>query len=107
MFWWDIPEYSGREDIEVDASKPPRPDGKIIFKHGDDTNIFLIEITIPWTANRQDKLAFKETKYKDIMQNLKLENPGSKVDQITLVMDVFGSYNAGHCDKEHAKMCSV
>ena len=26
------------------------------------------------------------------MQNLKLENPGSKVDQITLVMDVFSGY---------------
>ena len=91
-FWWDIPEYSGKEDVVEDSSKPRRPDGKIIFKNGDETIILLIEITVPWMTNRYDKLLFKQDKYKDIIQNLKLENPGSKVDQITLVMDVFGGY---------------
>ena len=38
------------------------------------------------------KLEFKEAKYTRIRQSLKLENPGYVVDQITLVMDVFGGY---------------
>ena len=54
--------------------------------------IFLIEMTVPWTSNRLEKLEFKEAKYKRIQQSLKLENPGYVVDQITLVMDVFGGY---------------
>ena len=45
-------------------------------------------------TNRNEKLIYKENKYRDILQNLKLENPGSKVDQITLVIDVFGGYGA-------------
>ena len=54
--------------------------------------IFLIEMTVPWIANRFEKLEFKEAKYTRIQQSLKLENPGYVVDQITLVMDVFGGY---------------
>ena len=54
--------------------------------------IFLLEMTVPWIANRKEKLEFKEGKYTRIQQNLKFENPGYAVDQITLVMDVFGGH---------------
>ena len=55
--------------------------------------IFLIEITIPWTENRKEKYLYKCEKYKHILANLKFENPGFIVDQITLVIDVFGGYD--------------
>ena len=93
-FWWDIPEYSGKEGTNEQESNPPRPDGKIMFKDGDKNMILLIEMTVPWMGNRSEKYLFKKDKYKDIIQNLKLENPGSKVDQITLVIDAFGGYGA-------------
>ena len=51
-------------------------------------------MTVPWMSNRNEKYIFKQNKYRDILQNLKLENPGSKVDQITLAIDVFGGYGA-------------
>ena len=63
-----------------------------MFKNGDETMIYLIEITIPWMSNRYDKLIFKQEKYKDIIQNIKIDNPDSKVDQITIATDVFGGY---------------
>ena len=88
-FWWDIPEYTGRDD---ESEHPPRPDGKLMFDVDGVRKIFLIEMTVPWTSNRLEKLEFKEAKYKRIQQSLKLENPGYVVDQITLVMDVFGGY---------------
>ena len=91
-FWWDIPEYNGMEEEKQDERKRPRPDGKIIYEKDDEKVILLIEITIPWTENRVHKYAFKCSKYNDIITNLKLEYPGYKVDQITLVMDVFGGY---------------
>ena len=80
-------EYSGKEDVEEITSRPLRPDGKIIFKKGDETIIFLIEITVTWMENRYDKLIFKEKKYKDIIQNLKLDNPGSKVVKLSYLSD--------------------
>ena len=49
-------------------------------------------MTVPWIQNRDDKLKHKESKYNNILANLRFENPGYTVDQITLVMDCFGGY---------------
>ena len=54
--------------------------------------IFLIEMTVPWTENRKEKYEFKCNKYMRILENLKFEHPEYQVDQITIVMDVFGGY---------------
>ena len=88
-FWWDVPEYCGKDDEKDDEA--PRPDGKIeLIK---EKKIFLVEITIPWHSNRDEKYLFKENKYIPIQQNLKFENPGYEVDQITLVLDSYGGYD--------------
>ena len=87
-FWWDVPEYTGRD---TESIHPPRPDGKL--KINAEKKIYLLEMTVPWTGNRNDKYMFKSEKYKHIQQNLKLENPEFTIDQITLVMDVFGGYD--------------
>ena len=49
-------------------------------------------MTVPWMSNRMEKYMYKENKYNDIISNLKIDYPESKVGQITLVMDVFGGY---------------
>jgi len=87
-FWWDVPEYTGRDEESV---HPPRPDGKLKMNVG--KKIYLLEMTVPWTGNRTDKYMFKSDKYKRIQENLKFENPEFTVDQITLVIDVFGGYD--------------
>ena len=88
-FWWDIPEYTGRDD---ESKHPPRPDAKLMFEKGDVRKIFLIEMTVPWPSNRQEKVILKERKYEQIQANLKFEHRNYDVDQITLVMDAFGGY---------------
>ena len=84
-FWWDVPEYTGRDD---ESEHPPRPDGKLMYEN----KLFIIEMTVPWISNRKEKFEYKKEKYVNIQQNLKLEYPNYDVDQITLVMDVYGGY---------------
>ena len=88
-FWWDVPEYTGRDE---ESQHPPRPDGKLIIDRDDDKRIYLLEMTVPWTENRAEKYAYKCGKYANILTALQLEHPQHKVDQITIVMDVFGGY---------------
>ncbi len=88
-FWWDVPEYTGRD---TESKLPPRPDGKLIINREDDKRIFLLEMTVPWTENRQEKYTYKCGKYQNILHSLQFEHPTHKVDQITLVMDVFGGH---------------
>ena len=49
-------------------------------------------MTVPWTENREEKYVYKSNKYRKILQALQFEYPDHHVDQITLVMDVFGGY---------------
>ena len=88
-FLWDSPEYSGRDN---ECDHPFRPDGKLTINKADDKRIFLIEMTVPWIQNRQEKLEYKCEKYINIINSIKLENPEFHVDQITIVVDVFGGY---------------
>ena len=90
---WDIPEYSGRDGETIRDSA--RPDGKIVMK--EEKKIFLVEQTVPWITNRDEKYELKKEKYNDVQSFLRLENLGSEVDQITLVIDVFGGYSENLC----------
>ena len=49
-------------------------------------------MTVPWISNREGKLKYKEQKYVQIQENLKFEHRDYEIDQITLVIDVFGGY---------------
>ena len=51
-------------------------------------------MTVPWLTNRKEKFLVKEGKYNPVKQQLKFENPGYKIDQVTLVMDSFGGFDA-------------
>ena len=94
-FWWDVPEYTGRD---TESIHPPRPDGKLMYTNETEKKIFLIEMTVPWTGNRCEKKEYKENKYVQIQQSLKFDHPEYQVDQITLVMDVFGGYGKDLAD---------
>ena len=74
-FWWDIPEYTGRDE---ESLYPPRPDGKLIINSESEKSIYLIEMSVPWTENRESVFTYKANKYNRIMQSLKLENPNYK-----------------------------
>ena len=53
----------------------------------------MIEQTVPWLSNRDAKYEFKTNKYLEVQSFLRLEYPGYEIDQVTLVMDVFGGYS--------------
>ena len=88
---WDIPEFTGASD-DMDEEKLRRPDGKIKIKG--EKKIFLIEMTCPWMDVRNEKYEYKAQKYKDIQVNIRQEEKGYTVDQITLVIDSLGGYSA-------------
>ena len=89
LMLWDIPEYSGKDD-EVEENVQ-RPDGKIIFKKK--KLIYVIEMSVPWTENREDKLVEKIDKYANIIRCLKVQNPGFEVEQVTLIIDCLGGFS--------------
>ena len=87
--FWDIPEYSGSEDEEGD--RVLRPDGKIVFN--EKKKIYILEMSVPWTDNHDEKFKEKESKYVDIVQRLKINNPGYNVKQLTFIIDGLGAYS--------------
>ena len=86
---WDIPEYTGNEDD--DERKLLRPDGKIVLKK--QKMIFVLEQSVPWITNREIKITEKVEKYRNIIRNIKIENPGHEVRQVTFVIDCLGGYS--------------
>ena len=87
--FWDVPEYSGRDDETIRDGA--RPDGKLIMKN--EKKIFLIEQTVPWLSNRDEKYDLKTNKYLEVQAFLRVEFPEYEIGQVTLVMDVFGGYS--------------
>ena len=87
--YWDIPEYSGYSN-ETEHG-PLRPDAKIVNKTS--KTILVLEMSIPWVENRKTKLVEKEEKYTNIVQNLKIDNPGYTVQQLTFIVDCLGGYS--------------
>ena len=50
-------------------------------------------MSVPWIENRNTKLEEKESKYTNIVQNLKVDNPGYNVKQLTFIVDCLGGYS--------------
>ena len=55
-------------------------------------------MSIPWINNRKSKLEEKEKKYSNIVQGLKVDNPGYHVKQVTFITDCLGGYSADLID---------
>ena len=101
--WYDIPEFIDSEigDVEEEEDenqedqrndkKKQRPDGKILLKH--EKQIFVVEMSVPWISNRDAKYIEKVEKYERIRRNLKINYPDHTIDQITLIIDVYGGHS--------------
>ena len=89
VLYWDIPEYSGYDD-EVEEHVL-RPDGKLLLKS--EKRILILEMSVPWISNRATKFEEKVNKYVEIVQRLKIDNPGWEVKQLTFIMDTLGGYS--------------
>ena len=50
-------------------------------------------MSVPWIDNRATKFEEKEAKYHRVVQNLKIDNPGYKVNQLTFIMDCLGGHS--------------
>ena len=87
--FWDIPEYSGYDKVLDNG--PLRPDGKIIDTAS--KKILVLEMSVPWIENRKIKIEEKVKKYINIVQSLKVENPGYSVRQLTFIMDCMGGFS--------------
>ena len=85
---WDIPEFTGLEEFDKHAL---RPDGKVMLKQ--EKLIYVLEMSVPWIENRGKKFEEKESKYRGIIQNIKISNPGFIVKQLTFIMDCLGGYS--------------
>ena len=92
-FWWDIPEYTGREDPDDINTRPLRPDGRLELTNENERKLYLLEMSVPWMSNRETKLKEKLDKYEHILIGYRLDFPEYEVDQITLIIDGFGGYS--------------
>ena len=96
--WWDVPEFTGASE-ELEGRSAKRPDGKLKLKK--EKKIFLIEISCPWLAVRNEKYNLKVEKYHDIISNIEREEPKYTVDQITLIIDSLGGYSGNLHENIH------
>ena len=55
-------------------------------------------MSVPWMINRVTKLKEKVDKYEHIRNGYRLVSPNYIVDQVTLIMDVFGGYDKSLTD---------
>ena len=97
--WCDIPEFindqidenTDEDEGQEDVRRRKRPDGKILLKS--EKKIYVVEMSVPWISNRDTKYIEKIEKYERIRRNLKINYPDHMIDQITLIMDVFGGHS--------------
>ena len=52
--------------------------------------IYVLEMSCPWIESRNKKYQEKVNKYKSIITNLRIDNPGYEVKQLTFIMDCLG-----------------
>ena len=92
--YWDIPEYLGYDDERDD--KLLRPDGKLILK--DQSLMLILEMSVPWITNREEKFQEKENKYRDLIASISVLHPTYRVEQVTLIVDSLGGYSQSLVD---------
>ena len=88
--WWNIPEFA-ESSSETDERDVYRPDGKIKLKQ--QKKIFVVEATVSWIDNREERFVEKVNKYDNLRRNISRAEEGYEVDQITIVIDSLGGYS--------------
>ena len=83
----DVPVFA--ENVEV---RNNRIDARAINK--EKKKVYLLEMSCPWIANREEKSEEKTTKYAPLRFELRKHNPGYDIEQHNVVIDVLGGCSA-------------
>ena len=81
--YWDVPVFA--ENVEV---RKNRIDARVINK--EKKKVYLLEMSCPWIANREEKNEEKTTKYAPLRFELGRQHPGYDIEQHNIVIDVLG-----------------
>lgn len=84
--YWDVPVYA--ENTEVRAN---RIDARIINHKS--KIITTLEMSCPWTENRDKKDDEKTKKYAPLRFELKQQYKGYKIEQYNIIVDALGGYS--------------
>ena len=84
----DVPVF--RKSIELKANRIDAP----IINHEEKKVITVtLEMSCPWTENRERKDQEKTAKYTPLRWELKKQYPGYAVEQYNIIMDVLGGWS--------------
>ena len=73
-----------------------RPDGRLMLKK--EKIMYVLEMSVPWIQNRETKFENKQSKYKDLLINMRGLYKDYKIEQVTFIIDVLGGYSQSFID---------
>ena len=68
-----------------------RVDARIVDT--ENQTVTFLEMSCPWVENREQKEKEKTLKYAPLRPELKQQNPGYKINQLNIIIDVLGGYS--------------
>ena len=83
--YWDIPVFAVSEQV-----KQNRVDARFIDH--EKKKVLAVEMSCPWTENREKKQEEKTIKYGPLRWELKQQFPGYDIRQYNIIIDVLGGY---------------
>ena len=84
--YWDIPVFAVSEQVRQN-----RVDAR--FKGHEKKRVLAVEMSCPWTKNREKKQEEKTTKYGPLPWELKQQFPGYDIRQYNIIIDVLGGWS--------------
>ena len=87
--FWDVLLYA--DHVEVRANRIDRIDTRVV-DHMEKT-VILLEMSCPWSNNKETKSAEKFEKYAPLRLEQKRQFLGYEVKQFNIIIDVLGGYS--------------
>ena len=84
--YWDIPVFAVSEQV-----KQNRVDARFIDH--EKKKVLAVEMSCPWTENREKKQEEKTIKYGPLRWELKQQFPGYDIRQYNIIIDVLGGWS--------------
>jgi len=84
--YWDIPGFAVSERVRQN-----RVDARFIDH--EKKRVMAVEMSCPWTENREKKQEEKTTKYGPLRWELKLQFPGYDIRQYKIIIDVLRGWS--------------
>lgn len=85
--YWDIPVFAVSEQV-----KQNRVDARFIDH--EKKKVLAVEMSCPWTENREKKQEEKTIKYGPLRGELKQQFPGYDIRQYNIIIDVLGGWSS-------------